>query len=79
MEMKHKYYYMVTFEFLKFCRCSDFSVEMERFFLYEGVSNAVAQALAQLSKGEQIKSFFGALANAICSGARTYFEQVEAW
>merc|ERR1712130_988811 len=95
---KHKYYYMVTFEFLKFCRCSDFTAEIERFFMHEGVStsyeefeladlgaidssdpNAVAQALVQLSKGEQIKSFFGGLANAMCAGARTYFEQVEAW
>merc|ERR1712130_417898 len=92
MQMTH------TFDFLKFCRCSDFTAEIERFFMHEGVStsyeefeladlgaidssdpNAVAQALVQLSKGEQIKSFFGGLANAMCAGARTYFEQVEAW
>jgi len=36
MEMKHKYYYMVTFEFLKFCKCSDFTSEIERFFHHEG-------------------------------------------
>jgi len=38
MEMKHKYYYMVTFEFLKFCKCSDFAAEIEHFFTHEGVS-----------------------------------------
>jgi len=37
MEMKHKYYYVVTFEFLKFCKCSDFTSEIERFFNHEGV------------------------------------------
>merc|ERR1719251_20580 len=98
MEMKHKYYYMVTFEFLKFCKCSDFTAEIERFFMHDGVStkyeefelsdlgaidstdpNAVAQKFITLSKGDQIKAFFGGLAEAMCGGARTYFEQVEAW
>merc|ERR1712109_232439 len=84
MEMKHKY--------------SDFTAEIERFFMHDGVStkyeefelsdlgaidstdpNAVAQKLVQLSKGDQIKAFFGGLAEAMCGGARTYFEQVEAW
>merc|ERR1712244_212869 len=36
MEMKHKYYYLVVFEFLKFCKCSDFTSEIERFFHHEG-------------------------------------------
>jgi len=40
MEMKHKYYYMVTFEFLKFCKCSDFTSEIERFFHHEGFETA---------------------------------------
>jgi len=40
MEMKHKYYYMVTFEFMKFCKCSDFAGEIEQFFNHDGVSTA---------------------------------------
>jgi len=35
-EMKHTYYYLVTFEFLKFCKCSDFTSEVERFFHHDG-------------------------------------------
>merc|ERR1712154_712164 len=29
MEMKGKYYYTVTFEFMKFCKCSDFAGKVE--------------------------------------------------
>jgi len=99
MEMKHKYYYVVTFEFLKFCKCSDFTAEIERFFNHEGVEtksyeefdlndlnaidsqdvNAVAQALFSMTKGDQIKAFYGSLAQAMCGGARNYFDQVVAW
>ena len=39
----------------------------------------VAQALVNLSKGDQIKAFFGGLAESMCDGAEAYFEQVEAW
>lgn len=38
MEMKHKYMYTVTMEFLKFCQCSDFTADLERFFMHDGVS-----------------------------------------
>merc|ERR1712223_2091468 len=87
-----------SFESLKFCKCSDFTAEIERFFMHDGVCtkyqefelsdlgaidstdpNAVAQKLVRLTKGDQIKAFFGGLAEAMCGGARTYFEQVEAW
>lgn len=37
MEMKHKYAYMVTAEFLKFCKCSDFTDDLERYFMHDGV------------------------------------------
>merc|ERR1712142_912046 len=36
-EMKYKYTYMLTCEFLKFCKCSDFTSDLERFFLSEGM------------------------------------------
>jgi len=36
MEMKHTYYYMMVFEFLKFCKCTDFTTEVERFFHHDG-------------------------------------------
>merc|ERR1711936_1404681 len=32
MEMKYKYYHLVAFEFLKFCKCSDFTSEVEALF-----------------------------------------------
>merc|ERR1712241_1273210 len=35
MEMKGKYYYTVTFEFMKFCKCSDFAGKVEAFFMGE--------------------------------------------
>jgi len=96
MEMKYKYYHLVAFEFLKFCKCSDFTSEVEALFMGGNLDHsdeydldlggadstdpaAVAQAFVQLSKGDQIKAFFGGLAEAMCSGAETYFEQVEAW
>jgi len=100
MEMKHKYYYTVVMEFMKFCKCDDFSGEIERFFGHDGVSykheefdladlglNAVsgqdafqvAQALNNISKEDQIKAFFGGLAERMCEGARTYYNQVAAW
>merc|ERR1712019_36813 len=99
-EMKHKYYYTVVMEFMKFCKCDDFSGEIERFFGHDGVSykheefdladlglNAVsgqdafqvAQALNNISKEDQIKAFFGGLAERMCEGARTYYNQVAAW
>jgi len=37
MEMKHKYMYMVTMEFLKFCKCSDWSNELARYFQHDGL------------------------------------------
>jgi len=98
-EMKHQYYYMMVFEFLKFCKCSDFTTEVERFFHHDGFSTdryeefdledlngidvgdvgTVAQALNQLSQGDQLKAFFGGLSNAMCTAARTYFDQVVEW
>jgi len=99
MEMKHKYMYMVTMEFLKFCKCSDFTAELERYFMHEGVSysndewdlddlegildssdpRAVAQALANRPKEDQVKAFFGGLATSMCRGGRAYVEQVMTW
>jgi len=38
MEMKGKYYYLVTFEFLKFCKCTDFTSDVERYFNHESLS-----------------------------------------
>jgi len=35
-DMKAHYYYMMVFEFLKFCKCTDFTVEVERFFHHDG-------------------------------------------
>merc|ERR1712025_777112 len=40
MEMKHKYYYMVTMSFLQFCKCSDFAGEIKQFFHHEGVDTS---------------------------------------
>merc|ERR1712117_270364 len=39
MEMKMKYYYMVTFEFLKFCKCQDKTSQIMAFFSKEGMSS----------------------------------------
>jgi len=41
MEMKAKYYYMVTFEFMKMCKCNDFTSKVEAFFMGES-SNSKA-------------------------------------
>jgi len=99
MEMKHKYYYLVTFEFLKFCKCSDFTADVERYFHHEGFAtnkyeefdlsdlnapagqdvNAIAQALFAMDKVGQTKAFFGGLQQAMCEGARTYFDTVLGW
>jgi len=38
MEMKHTYAYMVTCEFLKFCKCSDFTEDLEKYFMHDGVT-----------------------------------------
>merc|ERR1712142_592166 len=38
MEMKAKYTFMVTAEFLKFCKCSDFTSDLERFFMQNDIS-----------------------------------------
>jgi len=32
VEMKHQYMFAVVMEFLKFCKCSDFTSELERYF-----------------------------------------------
>jgi len=37
-EMKHAYMFSITMEFLKFCKCSDFTEELERYFIHGGVS-----------------------------------------
>jgi len=37
IEMKHKYMYLVTMEFLKFCRCSDWSNELAHYFQHDGL------------------------------------------
>lgn len=33
-EMKHGYMFAVTMEFLKFCKCSDFTDELQRYFMH---------------------------------------------
>jgi len=33
-EMKHHYMFAVTMEFLKFCKCSDFTEELQRYFMH---------------------------------------------
>jgi len=38
MEMKHKYMYMVTMEFLRFCKCSDFTETLAKYFQHDGLS-----------------------------------------
>jgi len=38
MEMKHKYMYLVTCEFLRFCKCSDFTESLERYFQHDGLN-----------------------------------------
>ena len=35
MEMKHKYYYMVTMSFMQFCKCSDFAANIKEFFHHD--------------------------------------------
>jgi len=37
-EMKHVYSFAVVAEFLKFCKCSDFTEDLEKFFMHDGVS-----------------------------------------
>jgi len=62
-EMKHHYMFAVTMEFLKFCKCSDFTDDLQRYFMHgsqkyeggddwdlddlEGIDNTNAQAVAQ--------------------------------
>merc|ERR1712142_410455 len=98
MEMKHKYESMLTAEFLKFCKCSDFTEDLERFFLHDGVTVSnqefnlddlegidstnprdVAQALANRPVADQVKAFFGGLAESMCEGARVYVQQLVAY
>jgi hypothetical protein len=97
-EMKHVYSFAVTAEFLKFCKCSDFTEDLEKFFMHDGVtvshqefnlddleginSNdavAVAQALANRPKADQVKAFFGGLAQSMCAGAEAYTRQLVEW
>merc|ERR1712098_908652 len=40
MEVKGKYYYMVVFEFLKFCKCTDKASQIQAFFSHEGMSGS---------------------------------------
>merc|ERR1719239_1013509 len=40
MEMKHKYYYMVTMSFMQFCKCSDFAANIKEFFHHDGVDTS---------------------------------------
>jgi len=97
-ELKHHYMFAMTMEFLKFCKCSDFTDELQRYFMHgdlhwehgdgddwdlddlNGIdttnAQAVAQAIANLPKVDQLKAFFGGLANSMCDGARVYVGRV---
>merc|ERR1712098_124371 len=103
MEVKGKYYYMVVFEFLKFCKCTDKASQIQAFFSHEGMSGsksdyeefdlsdlgitqaqssdplAVARALLNISKEDQVKAYFSGLATSMCEAANAYFDQVETW
>merc|ERR1719441_18192 len=103
MEVKGKYYYMVVFEFLKFCKCTDKASQIQAFFSHEGMSGsksdyeefdlsdlgitqaqsndplAVARALLNISKEDQVKAYFSGLAVSMCEAANAYFDQVETW
>lgn len=62
-EMKHSYMFAVTMEFLKFCKCSDFTDDLQRYFMHgdmhyeggddwdlddlDGIDTTNAQAVAQ--------------------------------
>lgn len=37
-ESKHHYMFLVMTEFLKFCKCSDYTEEFERYFMHDGSS-----------------------------------------
>merc|ERR1712168_96991 len=96
-ELKHGYMFAITMEFLKFCKCSDFTDELQRYFMHgdlhwedgddwdlddlNGIdttnAQAVAQAIANLPKVDQLKAFFGGLANSMCDGARVYVGRVK--
>jgi len=96
-ELKHGYMFAVTMEFLKFCKCSDFTDELQRYFMHGDMSyqggedwdlddlngidttnaQAVAQAIANLPKVDQLKAFFGGLAGSMCEGARVYVARVK--
>merc|ERR1712141_845653 len=98
-EMKHHYMFAVTMEFLKFCKCSDFTDDLQRYFMHgdqkyhggedwdiddlEGIDTtnavAVAQALANRPRVEQVKAFYGGLAESMCLAGRAYIEQVRSW
>lgn len=99
-EMKHYFMFSLTMEFLKFCKCSDFTEELQRYLMHgdmaykgdvyfdiddlEGFIDTdqparVAQAIANESKVNQIKSFYGGLAYKMCQGGRAYIEQVRQW
>jgi len=67
MEMKHKYYYMVTMSFLQFCKCSDFAGEIKQFFHHEGVDTSKYEEfdLADLGLTAAQSNDAGAVARAL--------------
>jgi len=95
-ELKHAYMFTVTMEFLKFCKCSDFTEDMQRLFVHadlhydgghdfdlddlDGIDSTnpdeVARALANRPRVDQVKAFFGGLAESMCLAARAYVESV---
>jgi len=100
-EMKIHYMFSLTMDFLKFCRCSDYTGHLQRYLIHSGQTyepgmtdafnldqlegidtsnvDAVAQRLALLGEGDQIKAFFGGVINSMCDSVKSYVNQVEAW
>jgi len=101
-KMKARYAFMITLDFLKLCRCSDYTAHLSRYLVYDdlhyegapaaetwsldeldGVDltnvDAVAQRMATLSEGDQLKLYFHGLISGVCDGVKVYVDQVKQW
>merc|ERR1712240_701655 len=91
-KMKARYAFMITLDFLNLCRClvyDDLHYEgppaAETWSLdeLEGVDltnvDAVAQHMATLSEGDQLKLYFHGLISGVCDGVKVYVDQVKQW
>merc|ERR1711963_778332 len=78
--MKTKYMFSLTMDYLKFCRCSDYTAPLQRYLSYDGMTYEPGMSEAYtLDELEGIELFFHGIITTTCESVKAYVKQLQTW